>query len=555
MSRRGFLRRSAGMALAASAGAAASSAWPRAARPVAAGGNSTTLVIADNLRDNWDTLDPAQFYADNPMAAMNVVYETLYHLPDYLPSSTGPVELEFERLFEPLLATDFPRVSADGRELTIPLRRGVTFQHTGNEMTAHDWVFSWRRLGHMQHHPFYFYAEHIAHVEAIDTYTLGVRLFRPNVAIVALLSASQFAVTDSRTVLAHGGVTELPLGQTDPAQAFMNANSAGTGPYQLVRFDVDNEVVLERNPLYWGEAPQLDRLVWRQTLPDAQLRAVLAGEADIAYTVEPSAIAHLAADPSVQLLTGASLQVGYLAMSIRPRVGGPLVSKDLRQAIGYAIDYDGILSGLAAGHAFRPATIVPEGLLGAADVRGKGYTHDLARANELFRASGLGAATLALTYSAGEASPSGIPMEVLIAKIRDDLQQIEGLTIVLEPMDGARRFREYRLGRLQFNFSNWSALWADVHYFAQAFGHTGGHAARRLGYSNPAVDALLARGITERDVEARTQIYAAIQEQLIEDAVYLVIEQPEHIKVAAANVRGVQVHPVYQIQLRGASKS
>ena len=220
-SRRAFLRRSAGVALAVPALAAASSAWPRAARSMAAGGDRATLVIADNLKDNWDTLDPARVYADNPMAAMNVVYETLYHLPDYLQGATGPVGPELEPLHEPLLATDFPAVSADGLDLTIPLRRGVRFQHTGNEMTADDWVFSWRRLGHMRHAPFYFYAEYIAHVEAIDTYTLGVRLRRPMVAVVALLGAPQFSVTDSRSVIANGGVTELPLGATDPAQAFM----------------------------------------------------------------------------------------------------------------------------------------------------------------------------------------------------------------------------------------------------------------------------------------------------------------------------------------------
>ena len=554
-SRRAFLQRSAGVALAVPAVAAGASAWLHAARPAAARSEPGTLIIADNLKDNWDTLDPARVYGDNPMAAMNVIYETLYHLPDVPPSATGPAGPDLGSLHKPLLAADFPGVSADGRELTIPLRRGVTFQHTGNEMTAEDWVFSWRRLGHMRHRPFYFYAEHIAHVEAIDTYTLGVRLIRPNVAIVALLSAPQFSVTDRKAVIEHGGVTELPLGETDPALAFMQDNSAGTGPYQLVRFDVDSEVVVERNPRYWGEAPKLEQIVWRQTLPDAQVGAVLAGEADVAYTVEPGAIARLEGDPSVQVLSGASLQVGYLALSMRPRVGGPLAIKELRQAIGHAIDYDGILTGLAAGRAVRPATVVPFGLLGAAEVRDKGYRHNLARARELFHASGLGTATLTLAYSAGEASPSGIPMEALVAKIRDDLQQIEGLTVVLEPMEGARRFREYREGRLQFNFSNWSALWADVHYFALAFGHTGGDAARRLGYANPALDALLAEGIAERDVEKRARIYAAIQEQFIEDAVYLTIEQPEHIKVAAANVRGVQVHPMYQLQLRHASKA
>ncbi|MBA3450876.1 MAG: hypothetical protein H0T18_06665, partial [Chloroflexia bacterium] len=93
--------------------------------------DATTLVIADNLRDTWITLDPGWIYEINSQAGMILNYEPLYILPD----SSKPTE------FEPLLATELPTISDDGLEVTIPLRPGVKF-HSGNEMTADDLVFS-----------------------------------------------------------------------------------------------------------------------------------------------------------------------------------------------------------------------------------------------------------------------------------------------------------------------------------------------------------------------------------------------------------------------------
>ncbi|MDP9367566.1 MAG: hypothetical protein M3Q03_04705, partial [Chloroflexota bacterium] len=58
--------------------------------------DTSTLILADNMSSGglWLSLDPAYFYEPNHSAAMNVVYETLYHIPD----TTRP------DYFEPLLA-------------------------------------------------------------------------------------------------------------------------------------------------------------------------------------------------------------------------------------------------------------------------------------------------------------------------------------------------------------------------------------------------------------------------------------------------------------------
>ena len=132
LDRRALLRRGAALGLAVPGAAALHSGERALARRsssrtrelLAAQIDANTLVIADNLAMGglWLTFDPGHFYEINPLAAINMVYEGLYYLPD--PNKPD--------LFVPMLAVADPEVSADGLQVTVPLRSGVRFQHTGN---------------------------------------------------------------------------------------------------------------------------------------------------------------------------------------------------------------------------------------------------------------------------------------------------------------------------------------------------------------------------------------------------------------------------------------
>ena len=260
--------------------------------------DAMTLVIADNLKDDWITLDPGWIYEINSQAAMILNYEPLYILPD----STKPTE------FEPLLATEMPQVSDDGLEVSIPLRQGVKF-HSGNEMTADDLVFSWNRLKNIKFQASFLAIDYWSAVEAVDSHTITITLVSPNAAIVPILSSTPLSISDSKLLIENGGTDAEDADQSDTAREWINAgNSAGTGPYILTAWDIDGEVVLERNPDYWGEAPKLDRIIWRNIVdPNSQLQAVQAGEADLAYSLDPDVAESVTQDENLQLITGPTL--------------------------------------------------------------------------------------------------------------------------------------------------------------------------------------------------------------------------------------------------------
>lgn len=506
-----------------------------------------TLVMLDNIQGgNWLYYDPGKMYEINPAAGFQVTYENLYHIPDGYEIG----------VIEPLLAEDVPALSEDGLTATIKLKQGVKFHNSGNEMTAADWVWSWNRLKNLKSNPSFLVTDFLESYSAVDDYTLEIKLLSPNAALEAVLTSLPFSVTDSKVAMEHGGVAEEGADQSDTLTDWLNeGNSIGTGPYMLTAWDITSEIMIEANPDYWGDPAGFDRIIFRNVADSStQLQLLETGEADMAFAADPDKMQQILDNPGLQLLEGPSLAYEYVAMHTQEEVGGPLAKKEARQAVAHAIDYQGIIDGLMGGRAVRPATVVPLGLLGADAAEPNAYKTDLAKANELWAASGNGPTELTLTYGAGQFAPGGLSRDVLSAKLQSDIQGIEGVTVKLVPMDPTQRLQEFREGKLQFTMSDWSPDYADVHTYADPFGRTDGAAARRVGYSNPAVDELLDQGIEEADVEAREAIYVEIQEILQDDAAFLVEFQPNYVVPAVASVTGAAPHGVYIVQLRFATR-
>lgn len=516
--------------------------------------DAKTLVIADNLIGTWKTLDPAFLYEGAPTAAMFLMYEPLYQLPDP----------ERPDVITPLLAEAMPEFSSDGLTATIPVRKDVHFQHTGAEMTAHDWVFSWNRVKHTGFQGSFLAADYWELVQAEDDYTLRLTMSAPNVALTSVLTALQLGVTDSAAVKALGGTDAPPSTEENSPEVEANTevkktldqSSVGTGPFTLKRFDPNTEVVLEVNPDYWGETPKIDKFIWRNVVElNAQLESVQLGEADIAYQMNIDQLPVVQGDANLQVLESVSQQFMYLAMNLRPERGGPVAIKEVRQALSYAIDYDSIINDLLGGAADRPATPIPLPLPGTEEVQDLAYRQDLDRAQELWDASGAGDATIEIAYASDSIGYGGVNLETLSTKIQADLQRIKGLSITLAPMPNTERSANYRAGEFQVVLATWSPDYPDVDGFASAFYRTDTAAAKRVGFSDPAIDELLDQGISEPDPAKRAEIYAELQQQVIEHAVYIVLYQPRNLKPASAKVTGATPHFLYQLHLRNAAKT
>jgi hypothetical protein len=126
---------------------------------------------------------------------------------------------------------------------------------------------------------------------------------------------------------------------------------------------------------------------------ERERRAVPGGAAwrcRVAFNLIPEQVAGLKNSPDIDIVRVSSLDYLYLAVGEDP--DHPALQKQAaRQAIGYAIDYDGIINNLMGGNAVRPAPFLAVGVNGSTAELTKeiGYHQNLDRARALLEQAGL----------------------------------------------------------------------------------------------------------------------------------------------------------------------
>ncbi|MGQ9903092.1 MAG: ABC transporter substrate-binding protein [Anaerolineae bacterium] len=505
---------------------------PQAAATQAAPAQTSTLIVGLPKADTR-TLDPHRQYEITPPQIMRATYETLVTLPD-----KGAT---IDRV-EPLLAESY-QISDDALVYTFKLRSGVTFA-SGKALTSEDVVFSFKRLANLQDNPAWLFSDHVAAIEAPDASTVKITLKEPNAAFLSMLVSPNFAVVDSEAVKAQGGTDAEDAKETDKATDWLDNNSAGSGPYILREWKRNEQVVLERNPNYWRSPAPFDRIVFRE-IPDdaARQQALERGDIDIAIGLDVDAVNRLQNNPDLKVVIGNTLDMTYLAMTANPELSRELADRRVRQAIMYAIDYDGIINGLLSGTALHLPTIIPIGLLGTDPALAP--KRDLEKAKSLLKEAGLeNGFAFTMVYPSERKMSNAILADTLAAKLQEDLAEI-GIKLNLEPRDATTWRADFRAGKLVATISDWTPDFLDPHGWAPAFAVEGASAARRVFYVNKTAEQLSLDAARITDPKERAEKYLQVQKLMLEDANFVGLIQPKVRIVASAKLNDLIYNPVY----------
>lgn len=293
-------------------------------------------------------LDPgkASDYADSLL--MFNVYDTLV-----LPTQGAPG-------YSPHLAESW---EVDGNDFLVTLRQDVTFQ-SGNELTAEDVVFSFDRMRALgQGLSFLF--ENVTAVEAVDDHTVRFSLAEPYSPFLA--SLVRLPIVDKQLIMDNLGEGDGEMG--DWGQAYLSANSAGTGAYAVVSHNPQEETVMEKNPDYFLGVPDAapDTVRLRYGLEAATVRTLIAqNEHDISSQWLPPEVLRSLANTGSQLLQETGGGAFYVKLNTTK---APLDDVNCRLALVKAFDYGAALqmvaitSDVAQGSSATGA--IPVGMFGA----------------------------------------------------------------------------------------------------------------------------------------------------------------------------------------------
>jgi peptide/nickel transport system substrate-binding protein len=470
-----------------------------------------TLVLGIDISDTI-TLDPARLAQYTSPMTVAAAYDPLVTM---LPGEYIDVK--------PALATKWGR-TPDGKGWRFTLRNGVKFA-SGKPMTIDDVKWSFERVLNLKDQPSQ-YVANIDHVVAVDKNTFDIILKKPEEPILTILAAPEFVVMERAVVESHGGTAAADAKTADKATTWLNEKSAGTGAYQIATWERNSQIQLVRNNHYWGGKLPFERIVIRHISDGAaQLLAVRRGDIDAAFNLIPEQIKSLQGDKNVRLDPLKSLDFVYMALTQEPEFNKALAVKECRQAIGYAIDYDGIKNSMLGGAALRPAHFLPIGVEGSTEqiAREIGFRNDPAKAKELLAKGGFpDGFEFEIAY--GNAAVQGVTYQDLGQKIQSDLARV-GIKATLKPMDQVNLRTEYTGGKSKGGvLTFWNPPAVDNLLWAAAVVQ---RVAKRVHWTVPKdVYDLAFKAYVEPDAKKRAALWVDWQKVLVDQANHFILFQP-----------------------------
>lgn len=443
-----------------------------------------------------------------------------------------------ELLFDGLVARDasfhfIPALAESWEQpnpltLVFHLRGGVRF-HDGRLLTARDvkWtidsMIDSRHTGGVISPKAASYAS-VDMVEARDERTVVFHLKR----------ADNFLLTN----LSTGAVGIVPEGS---GRGFWQ-HPVGTGPFRFVSQQIDQDVVLERNPLSWSVVPKLGRVRFA-VVPDAITESLELerGSGDVAINSLPmDVLPSLALRPNLRIEETVGTQIQYLGFNTRDPL---LKDARIRQSIACAIDRGLIIETLMRGHARPAVSLLPVSHWAwTGDV--DRYDYDPVRAARLLDESGHRPGPDGVRFHLTMKTSNVEETRLLAAVLQQQLARV-GIALDLRSYETATFYSDVRRGAFQIYSLRWIGgnEQPDIFSYAFATASFSPAGANRGYYSNSRLDALLEDAAQSEDTARRRADYVEAQQILARDLPAINLWYRDTIVVHSRRLTGIVPTP------------
>ena len=544
----------------------------------------TVFEAAD---DGFDMVRTQNYYSG---WVADAIFETLLTY-DYL---ARPAKLI------PNTAEAMPSVSDDGKTFIFKIKKGIfftpdtAFKGEKRELTATDYVYSIKRLVDPQNRSpsanfvtgkivgldalaskakktgRFNYDEEVAGLQAIDRYTLRIRLNQPDSNFLFALAYGGLAAVAREVVETYGMASAL--------------HPVGTGPYMLSQYVPRSKIVLVANPHYrgfiWDFQPsddardkQLVKEMQGKKMPqvgrvevfimeEEQSRWLSFKEGKIDFDKLPQLAAPLALDgdklkpeyanQDIRLFRQIEPELTFTTFNFKdPIVGGYSKEKiALRRAIAMAYNVQEEIELLRNGQAIKAEMIVPVGVVG----HDPSYRSSIAYEPELAAKllDHFGYKKLADGY---RTMPNGQP---LLIKIRTEVSASSkivseiwkrgldkiGVRVQFEVSNFADNVKAATQCKLMIWGSAWHADYPEGENFLQLL--YGPHAGQGNHgcYESDAYDKLYRKAMSLPLGNERNQLYVQMNRQMEADTAWAVHVSRVRNWLVRPWVQGFKKHPI-----------
>lgn len=497
-----------------------------------------TVVIG--AQSDLITLDPGNMYEPYANMISYAAYDMLYQVE----SGTMGTPV-------PSVATGV-EIDETDTVYTFPLRDDVIFS-SGNKLTAKDVAWSINRVLNMKESNAYPNVKIVKSVEAKDDHTVVFTLHEPDASFLVKLTSNAFCILDSEVVKQHGGSDS----GGDTAKAWLDTNSAGSGPFIINSWTPKEQLVLEKNPKYWGTASNIDKIILRE-MPsvDAQITALQNGEIDISLGLNSETAKQLAGKEGITITSGATALITFLVMNRDTSLSPEMANPKVQEAVRYALDYEGYLT-LGGEGCTIPFNFVQEGFSGA--LTRSADSRDLDKAKELMAEAGL-ADGFSITLTCANNNSEGLEWTTIAQKVKQDLAEIK-IDVNIETLEATLVYEKMRDAVMPFYVMFWSPDYYDINNqfaFLPGIGDDGTAYGNRtkweLTKDNQVLLDLAAQIQVETDPGQRAELSRQLQEEFDKDNPFaFILQHPKTFAYNSDRLTNVTYNDLCKIQLRDLS--
>ena len=451
---------------------------------------------------------------------------------------SGLVRLDGELNMVPDIAESWEK-SADGKTYTFHLRQGVKF-HDGREVRAADFKYSWERacdpdtgsgtavtyLGDIVGAKDMLAGEvgGISGVVAIGEYTLEVTIDAPKAYFLNKLAYPTAFVVDRDNV--------------ESGQSWWQ-DPNGTGPFKLKEWRPGQQLILERNQIYYGELAKSEQIVFR-FLAFSPMALYETEWIDIA-PVSVNYIDQVSDETNPlhqELAVAPELSLYYIGFNTaRP----PFDDVNIRRAFCLAVNKEHIAKVILRDMINEADGILPPGMPGY-DETLEGLAYSVEQAKELIAASKYGDVSnlppITLTVDG-----YGNSIPAYLGAIIQQWQENLGVEVSVRQLETENFLYDLKQEKDEMFMLGWVADYPDPHNFLDILFYTGSE-NNIFEYSNPTLDALLDQAAIEQNGAVRLAKYQQAEQMVVDDAPCLPLFHGTNYVVVRWYVKGYELGPL-----------
>ncbi len=314
----------------------------------------------------------------------------------------------------------------------------------------------------------------------------------------------------------------------------------GSGPFKFVTFDASQNIVeLAANTDYWDGPPKISKLRVKTVTDANALQAELqTGGVDIAplpSNLPPDTLKAMENTANLKVDRFDGSNIYYLVFNTQ---SPPLNNAKIRQAIGYAIDRQKIVSELLFDQAKMAHSILPP--QSWAYSAGTQYDYNAAKAKQLLQEAGYKNEPISFKYGSGNAAVNQYA-QVIQSSLND-----VGLNVQIETLEINTIRQQLAQGQFQVYTGQWIGGNQDPIFLRDLFSSTkipGGAVSccNRSRYVNAEVDKNVEDAINEIDRTRAKELYGKTWEIISGDLPLLPLWYPANMVVSNKRIGNIKV--------------